>query len=112
MRKSQHEYIIQKKFLKTKPVCEVTFQLPDEISGQTEVEKVCLVSDFNDWDEAANPMRKLKGIWQKTLKLEQEREYQYRYLVNDTEWHNDWAADKYVPNNVDGDNSVVVTHQN
>ena len=104
--------MIKKKFLKTKPVCEVTFQLPDEISGQTEVAKVCLVGDFNDWDEAANPMRKLKGIWKTTLKLEQGREYQYRYLVNDNEWHNDWTADKYVPNNVDGDNSVVVTYQN
>ena len=104
--------MITKKYLKTKPVCEVTFRLPNEISGETPVKKACLVGDFNEWDEAANPMRKIKGIWKTTLKLEQGREYQYRFLVNSNEWHNDWEADKYVPNNVDGDNSVVVTYQN
>jgi hypothetical protein len=41
--------------------------------------------------------------------LEQGHNYQYRYFVNGTEWLNDWQADKYVPNNIDGDNCVVVT---
>jgi 1,4-alpha-glucan branching enzyme len=104
--------MLKKKYLKTKPVCEVTFQLPDGILEDAAVTKVCLVGDFNDWDETANPMRKIKGVWKTTLKLEQEQEYQYRFLVNDAEWHNDWEADKYIPNNVDGDNSVVVTYQN
>ena len=35
------------------------------------------------------------------------REYTYRYLVNGEEWHNDWAADRYVPNEFGTDNSVV-----
>jgi len=100
--------MLTKKFLKSKPVCQVTFKLPEEIAAK----KVCLVGDFNGWDETANPMRKVKGVWQTTLKLEQGHEYQYRYLVNGSEWHNDWNADKYVPNNVDGDNSVVVTSLN
>lgn len=100
--------MVEKKFLKTKAECQVTFQLPEEI----EAKKVCLVGEFNDWDESANPMRKVKGVWQTTLKLEQNREYQYRFLVNDAEWHNDWNADKYVANNVDGDNSVVTTYTN
>jgi hypothetical protein len=30
-------------------------------------------------------------------------------LVNGAEWHNDWQADKYVPNPFSGDNSVVIT---
>ena len=30
-------------------------------------------------------------------------------LVNDHEWHNDWEADKYLPNTFGQDNSVVVT---
>jgi len=37
------------------------------------------------------------------------REYQFRYLVDGQDWYNDWQADKYVPNNFGGDNSVVVT---
>ena len=100
--------MLSKKFLKSKPVCQVTFELPAEV----EAKQVCLVGDFNGWDDTANPMRKVKGVWKTTLKLEQGREYQYRYFVNGSEWHNDHDADKYVPNNVDGDNSVVQTYQN
>ncbi len=47
--------------------------------------------------------------WHITLELDQGREYQFRYLVNGTDWHNDWHADKYVPNRFGSDNSVVVT---
>ena len=55
-------------------------------------------------------MEKLKdGRFKTTLDLEKDREYQFRYLVNGSEWHNDWEADKYVPNPFSGDNSVVVT---
>lgn len=100
--------MIKKKFYKTKSICDVTFELPQDI----EAKSVSVVGDFNEWDESANPLRKTKGVWKTTLKLEQGREYQYRYFVNGEEWHNDWDADKYVPNNVDGDNSVVVTYNN
>jgi len=100
--------MLKKKFLKTKPVCEVTFQLPKDIDAK----QVSVAGDFNDWDTGANPLRKYKGVWKTTLKLEQGREYQYRYFVNGEEWHNDHNADKYVPNNIDGENSVVDTHKN
>jgi len=100
--------MLKKKFLKTKPTCEVTFQLPKDI----EAKRVSVVGDFNDWDPEANPLRKVKGTWKTTLKLDKDNEYQYRYFVNGTEWHNDHNADKYVPNNIDGDNSVVITYKN
>ena len=96
--------MLKKKFFKTKPTCDVTFELPKNI----EAKSVSVVGDFNEWDESANPLRKTKGVWKTTLKLEQDREYQYRYFVNGEEWHNDWEADKYVPNPYSGDNSVVV----
>ena len=41
--------------------------------------------------------------------LPKGNEYQFRYLVNGRDWHNDWHADKYVPNKYGSDNSVVVT---
>jgi len=100
--------MLKKKFYKTKPTCDVTFELPKDV----EAKSASLVGDFNGWDESANPLRKTKGVWKTTLKLEQGREYQYRYFVNGEEWHNDWNADKYVPNNVEGENSVVVTYNN
>lgn len=99
--------MLKKQYLKSKPVCKVTFYMPAEI----EAESVFLVGDFNDWDEEATPMEKLKdGRFKVTLSLDTDGEYQFRYLVDKAEWHNDWEADKYVPNPFSGDNSVVVTH--
>ncbi len=84
----------------------VTFTLPKDVQG----ENVCLVGDFNNWNEQANPMEQDKdGGFKTTLSLEKGKEYQFRYLVNGIEWHNDWQADKYVQNAFGGDNSVVVT---
>ena len=97
--------MFKKKFLKTK--CKVTFELPP---GIDDVQDVHLVGDFNDWDEHATQMEKKKGgRFSITLDLPLNQDYQYRYLVNGTEWHNDWEADKYVPNPFSGDNSVVST---
>lgn len=98
--------MIKKKFLKSKQVCEVTFELPKDIAAQKEVS---VVGEFNGWDGTANPMQKSKGVWKTTLKLETGQEYQFRYLVDGQSWYNDEAADKYVPNYIDGDNSVLVT---
>jgi 1,4-alpha-glucan branching enzyme len=98
--------MLKKQYLKSKPVCKVTFYTPAAI----EAESVYLVGDFNDWDEQATPMEALKdGRFKVMLSLESGKEYQFRYLVDRTEWHNDWEADKYVPNPFSGDNSVVVT---
>jgi 1,4-alpha-glucan branching enzyme len=99
--------MLKKQTLKSKPVCKVTFTLPEAIKAET----AYLVGDFNNWDEKATPMKLIKknGQFSITLDLETGREYQFRYLVNGTEWHNDWHADKYVPNPFSGDNSVVTT---
>lgn len=100
--------MLKKRFLKTKSTCQVTFQLPKGIPARQAV----VVGEFNNWDQTATPLKKTQGVWKTSIKLEQGKEYQFRYLVNGSEWHNDDAADKYVPNNIDGDNSVVVTAQN
>ena len=98
--------MLKKQTLKSKPICKVTFYTPSEI----EAESVTLVGDFNDWDEQSTPMEALKdGRFKITLNLDKDEEYQFRYLVNSAEWHNDWDADKYVPNPFSGDNSVVTT---
>jgi 1,4-alpha-glucan branching enzyme len=85
---------------------QVTFSLPEQVQA----EKVYLVGDFNNWDELVTPMKRDEdGSFVLTLELEPGREYQFRYLVNGDEWHNDWHADKYVSNPFSGDNSVVIT---
>lgn len=98
--------MLKKQQLKTKPVCKVTFSLPADIQAET----AFLVGDFNDWSEEATPMKKAKdGSFSVTLNLDRDKEFQFRYLVNKTDWRNDPEADKYVPNPFEGDNSVVVT---
>jgi 1,4-alpha-glucan branching enzyme len=95
----------KKQYLKSKPLCKVTFELPSKIKAKS----ASLVGEFNNWNPEAAPMKRLKsGAWKITMELEKNREYQYRYLVNGQEWHNDADADKYLPNQIDGDNSVVV----
>ena len=72
--------------------------------------EVRLVGDFNGWSETATEMKKLKdGRFSVQLELEAGKDFQFRYLVNGKDWHNDWEADKYVPNPFSGDNSVVTT---
>lgn len=97
---------IKKQYLKTKPQANVTFELGADAAP--EAGKVNLVGDFNGWDESAIEMKKLKsGTFKATVKLETGKEYEFRYLIDGQIWENDWAADKYVPNNFFEDNSVV-----
>lgn len=98
--------MLKKQQLKSKPICKVTFYAPASIEANT----VHLVGDFNQWEETVTEMKKLKdGRFSVTLELDTNKEYQFRYLINGSEWHNDWEADKYVPNPFSGDNSVVTT---
>ena len=98
--------MLSKRYLKSKNVTKITFYTPTELDA----EEVFLVGDFNGWSETTTPMEALKdGRFKVVLELEPEKEYQFRYLVNGDEWHNEWDADKYVPNPYSGDNSVVIT---
>ncbi len=99
---------IGKEYLENKNVCRVTFRLPKiaVLCAKT----VYIVGDFNSWSIHANPMKMLKnGDFSISLKLEPGKEYQFRYLIDDARWENDWNADKYVKSPYgDCDNSVVV----
>ena len=99
---------IKKQYLKSKPVCKVTFRLPGEAVGSAESANI--VGEFNDWNIYATPMKRLKnGSFTLTIDLEPNREYQFRYLLDDETWENDGEADKYVLHPYgDGENSVVV----
>ena len=85
----------------------VTFQLP----GSIWAESVHLVGDFNDWNRHSHSLTRsrLDDSWQITLELEKAKSYQFRYLVNGTDWQNNWNADRYVPNAYGGENSVLDT---
>jgi 1,4-alpha-glucan branching enzyme len=70
---------------------------------------VTVVGDFNGWNEQATPLKQTESGWLTTLELDAGRSYQYLYLVNGKEWHNDWQADSYARNRFGGDSSVVTT---
>lgn len=96
--------MLKKRYLKSRAVCKVTFYTASEL----EAEQIFLVGDFNEWDEAATPMKRLKdGRFKVTVDLPVDCHYEFRYLVNGSVWANDWEADYYTPNPFYGDNSGV-----
>ena len=84
---------IKKQYLKTKPVCKVTFSVPAKDADQ-----VAVVGNFNTWDTEAVTLKKLKnGTFKGTLELEKDNSYEFRYVV-DGNYINDDQADAYVWN--------------
>lgn len=99
---------IEKKYLKSKPLCKVKFIAPTEIVDGAKT--ITLAGEFNGWDTQETKLRKQKtGEFATTLELEVGNEYQYRFVIDGKRWENDWSADKYVPNgHTAEENSVVV----
>ncbi len=99
---------ITKEYLKAKNVCRVKFTLPKVAAP--DAKSVCIVGDFNNWNIHGNPMKKQKnGDYIISLDLEPGKEYQFRYLIDELKWENDWNADKYVKSPYgDSDNSVII----
>jgi 1,4-alpha-glucan branching enzyme len=99
---------LKKKYLKSKPLCKVTFNLPEKnVNG---AKRVSLLGDFNDWNaRKATDMRKLKdGSFTRTLDLEVGKSYQFRYLVDGERWINDPQADRYAASGVDYSQNCIV----
>jgi 1,4-alpha-glucan branching enzyme len=99
---------LKKRYLKTKPVCKVTFRVPKTVAKGAGA--ISIVGEFNDWRPGATPMKGLKsGEFTATVDLPAGKEYQFRYLIDEETWENDGSADKYVRNGFgDSDNSVVI----
>jgi len=99
---------IKKQFLKSKPVCKVSFKLTkDQVNNAG---KVNVVGDFNQWNETSDELKPLKdGSFSQTLELESGREYQFRYLIDGTTWMNDEEADRYVISGLGDSHNAVIT---
>ena len=80
---------ITKQYLKSKPVCKVTFTVPAE-----EAAKVFVVGDFNDWNPKKGTLRK-------------ETSYEFRYLIDDS-YVNETEADGYQWNEYAGTENAVL----
>ena len=87
--------------------CKVTFRLP--VEAASDARKVTIVGDFNDWNRTNKPMKQItRGDYQVTIELQSNREYRYKYLIDDHFWENDWCADQYVVNEFGSEDSVVI----
>lgn len=93
---------IKKQYLKSKPVCKVTFTVPAENAS-----KVSVAGNWNEWNAKAEPLKKLKnGTFKTTLDLEAGQSYEFKYVV-DGEWQNDDQADSYTWNTYATENGVL-----
>lgn len=94
---------ITKQYLKSRPICKVTFSVPAE-----EAKEVSVLGTFNEWNaEKAVKLKKLKnGTFKGTIDLDKDNSYEFRYLIDGT-FHNDEEADAYKTNEFGGENAVL-----
>lgn len=98
--------MLKKQYLKKKPTCKVTFTLPLEAAPNAQ--EVRLLGDFNGWSwQEGTPMKRGKDEYTAVLELETGRRYEFRYLIDNEKWENDWDADGYTPTTLGVYNSVV-----
>jgi 1,4-alpha-glucan branching enzyme len=94
---------IKKQFIKTKPVCKVTFSVEAKEANQASV-----IGDFNNWSVEEGTLSKLKnGTFKATFELDKDATYEFKYVV-DGEFINEPEADSFKWNDFAGaENSVL-----
>src|SRR5512133_4314493 len=85
---------ITKRYFANKNICKVTFTLPYSLAKNAA--KAYVVGEFNNWDTSVHRMKMVSGKLCRSLKLDIDKDYQFRYLINDTLWKNDHEADAEV----------------
>jgi len=101
--------MIQKTFVQNngKSVAQVTFTIP----GSIWADKIHLVGDFNNWDRGSHPFQQESdGRWTLSLELEQDRVFQFRYVLDSEGWTGESQADAELRH--PKGNFVVVTDPN
>lgn len=99
---------ITKALSKDRKKCKVTFTLPAQAAPSAKVVKV--VGDFNNWNWSKGvKLSKSAKEFRGQLDLEPGQRYEFRYLIDNKIWGNDWKADEYAPTPFGVDNSVVIT---
>jgi 1,4-alpha-glucan branching enzyme len=95
--------MVQKTYYKTKDYCKVKFSLKAE-----QAETIAILGLNSDWKTSVIMSRKKDGSFSADVNLPKESTHEFKYLVNETLWLNDPEADKEVPNEFGGSNSVIV----
>ncbi len=87
----------------------ITFTLPAEALGTAT--EALLLGDFNEWNPEKGISLSMQpdGTLAATVDLVPGQTYQYRFLLNNGTWVNDWAAAQYVYNPDFGISNSVIT---
>jgi hypothetical protein len=94
--------MVQKTYYKTKDYCKVKFSFQPE-----QAEKVEILGLNSNWEESIVMSKKKDGSFSADVNLPKETTHEFKYLVDETLWLNDEAADAEVANEFGGTNSVV-----
>ncbi len=98
---------LKKKYSKDKSRCKVTFILPTEVAK--EFNQIALVGNFNNWDTKSHLfLPKRNKTYSVTIELEPNKEYEFKYLADETTWLNEEDADKHIVSPIGSTNSVIV----
>ncbi|MEY2692968.1 MAG: hypothetical protein RIT03_1359 [Bacteroidota bacterium] len=94
---------IKKQFVKTKPVCKVTFSVEAKEANQ-----VAVVGDFNNWNAEEGALSKLKnGTFKGAFDVAKDNSFEFKYIVDGT-YINENQADSYRWNSyANAENSVL-----
>lgn len=94
---------IKKQFIKTKPVCKVTFSVEAK-----DAETAAVIGDFNNWNPAEGALSKSKaGVFKGVFDLAKDSAYEFKYLI-DGAYVNEQEADAFKWNEFAGaENSVL-----
>ena len=94
---------IKKQFIKTKPVCKVTFLIDAK-----EASTASVVGDFNDWNPSVGELSKLKnGTFKGVFDLPKDAAYEFKYVVDGT-YINEPEADYFKWNGFAGAENGVL----
>lgn len=94
---------IKKQFVKTKPICKVTFLVESK-----EANEVAVIGDFNNWNPEEGVLNKLKnGTFKGVFSIDKDAAYEFKYVI-DGDFVNETEADSFKWNEFAGaENSVL-----
>jgi 1,4-alpha-glucan branching enzyme len=101
--KNESVMAIKKQFVKTKPVCKVTFSVAAKEAGE-----VAVIGDFNNWNPKEGALNKLKnGTFKGVFSVDKDASYEFKYVI-DGAFMNETEADSFKWNEFAGaENSVL-----
>jgi 1,4-alpha-glucan branching enzyme len=94
---------IKKQFIKSKPVCKVTFSVE-----AVEANSASVIGDFNNWNPENGELKKSKnGVFKGVFDVPTDATYEFKYFI-DGSFVNEVEADSFKFNEFAGaENSVL-----